>query len=223
MTGSDCTSATRNGANGVRPLKYGSGARSGASETNPTYVPVPFSAGADTIRVSGERSTGAPPSAGSTLSRDTVPRASLTTTPRESPVHPTIVGRWSKLSARGRVAPSAGETSTTRKVSAYVAGTSETVTATQRPSGDHATPPSAAGVAASGRTLRVATSTTDTSARTQSSASGDGEWEKAMAEPSGDQANAGPLSPAPTCPPTCTSGAVITCAALSCPPSTSRT
>src|SRR5256885_16578262 len=108
MTGSDCTSATRDGANGVRPLKYGSGARSGASETKPTYVPVLFSAGADTIRVAGERSTGAPPSAGSTLSRDSVPGASLTTPPRESPVHPTIVGRWSQPAARGGVAPAAG-------------------------------------------------------------------------------------------------------------------
>src|SRR2546430_8498691 len=141
MTGSDCTSATRDGANGVRPLKYGSGARSGASETKPTYVPALFSAGADTIRVSGDRSTGAPPSAGSTLSRDTVPRASLTTTPRESPVHPTIVGRWSKLSARGRVDPSAGETSTTRKVRAYGAGAPETRPPSPRPAGGPPPPP----------------------------------------------------------------------------------
>src|SRR2546429_6687364 len=141
MTGSDCTSATRDGANGVRPLTYGSGARSGASETKPTYVPVLFRAGADTIRVSGERSTGAPPSAGSTLSRDTVPRASLTTTPRESPVHPTIVGRWSKLSARGRVAPSAGETSTTRKVSAYAAGATQNVTTSHPACGVQRDPP----------------------------------------------------------------------------------
>src|SRR5256885_6094869 len=144
MTASDCTSATRNGANGLRPLKYGSGARSGASETNPTYVPVPFSAGADTIRVSGERSTGAPPSAGSTLSRDTVPRASLTTTPRESPVHPTIVGRWSKLSARGRFDPSAGETRTTRKGSADGGGAAETLTATPPARRGPAAPPSPA-------------------------------------------------------------------------------
>src|SRR2546430_10336603 len=162
MTGSDCTSATRDGANGVRPLKYGSGARSGASETKPTAVPALFSAGADTIRVSGDRSTGAPPSAGSTLSRDTVPRASLTTTPRESPVHPTIVGRWSKLSARGRVDPSAGETSTTRKVSAYVAGDFETVAVAHRPSGEPATSPPAARVAVTRRTLPVATSSTGT-------------------------------------------------------------
>src|SRR5207249_4682210 len=144
-------------------LVYGSGPRSGASETNPTYVPVRFRAGADTMTVSGDRSTGALPSAGSALSRDTVPRASLMTTARASPVHPTIAGRRSRLSGSGRATPSAGDTSTTRKVRAYVAGASETVTATQRPSGDHATPPSAGGVAVSGRTVPVATSTTDTS------------------------------------------------------------
>src|SRR5438309_648447 len=208
MAGSDCSSATRSGANGARGLTYGSGAWSGASETNPTCVPVPFRAGADTMSVSGERSTAAPPSAGSALRRDTVPRASLITTARASPVQPTIAGRRSKLSASGRTAPLTGETSSARDVGAYVAGASETVTATQRPSGDHAGPPSAAGVATSGRVLPVATSTTDTSARTQSSPAGEGECEKAIAAPSGDQSNAGPLIPAPTCPPTCTSCAV---------------
>src|SRR3989442_3414775 len=205
MAGSDCSSATRSGANGASLLTYGSGARSGASETNPTCVPGPFRVGADTMSVSGERSTAAPPSAGSALRRDTVPQASLITTARASPVHPTIAGRRSKLSASGRTAPVTCETSSTRNVSAYVAGVSETVTATQRPSGDHAGPPSAAGVATSGRVLPVATSTTDTSARTQSSPAGEGECEKAIAEPSGDQSNAAPLIPAPTCPPTCTS------------------
>src|SRR5881296_1132000 len=175
MAGSDCSSATRSGANGASRLTYGSGARSGASETNPTCVPGPFRAGADTMSVSGERSTAAPPSAGSALRRDTVPRASLITTARASPVQPTIAGRRSKLSASGRTAPFTGETSSTRNVSAYVTGASETVTATQRPSGDHAGPPSAAGVATSGRVLPVATSTTDTSARTQSSPAGEGD------------------------------------------------
>src|SRR5438128_9326 len=190
MAGSDCSSATGSGANGASLLTYGSGARAGASETNPTCVPGPFRVGADTMSVSGERSTAAPPSAGSALRRDTVPRASLITTARASPVHPTIAGRRSKLSASGRTAPFTGETSTTRNVSAYVAGASETVTATQRPSGDHAAPPSAAGVATSGRVLPVATSTTDTSARTQSSPAGEGECEEAIAAPSGDQSRA---------------------------------
>src|SRR2546425_1602199 len=123
MAGSDCSSATRSGANGASLLTYGSGARSGASETNPTCVPGPFRVGADTMSVSGERSTAAPPSAGSALRRDTVPRASLITTARASPVHPTIAGRRSKLSASGRTAPFTGETSSTRNVSAYVAVT----------------------------------------------------------------------------------------------------
>src|SRR5205809_2445 len=210
MAGSDCSSATRSGANGASRLTYGSGARSGASETNPTCVPGPFRAGADIMSVSGERSTGAPPSAGSALRRDTVPRASLITTARASPIHPTIAGRRSKLSASGRTAPFTGETSSTRNVSAYVTGASETVTATQRPSGDHAGPPSAAGVATSDRVLPVATSTTDTSARTQSSPAGEGECEKAIAAPSGAESNAGPLIPAPTFPPTWTSCGVST-------------
>src|SRR5437667_330674 len=156
------------------------------------------------------------------LSRATVPRASLMTTARASRVQPTMAGRRSKLSASGRAVPSAGETRTTRKVRAYVGGVSETVTAIQRPSGDHATPPSAAGVAAKGRTRPVATSTTDTSARTQSSPDGDGEWEKAIAEPSGDHSNAAPLSPAPRCPPTCRCGCVSGCPTLPAAASRSR-
>src|SRR2546426_468877 len=116
-----------------------------------------------------------------------------------------------------RLTYGSGEPSTTRNVSAYVAGASETVTATQRPSGDHAAPPSAAGVATSDRVLPVATSTTDTSARTQSSPDGEGECEKAIAAPSGDQSNAGPLIPAPTCPPTCTSCGVSSRATLPLP------
>src|SRR5256885_502295 len=190
MAVSDCSAATGIGVNGASRLRYGSGARSGASETNPTYVPVPFRPGADTMSVSGERSTATPPSAGSALRRETVPRASLITTARASPVHPTIAGRRSKLSASGWTAPFTGETSTTRNVSAYVAGASETVTAIQRPSGDHAGPPSAAGVATSGRVRPVATSTIDTSARTQSSPAGEGECEKAITAPSGDQSGA---------------------------------
>src|SRR5438876_316760 len=133
MAGSDCSSATRIAANGASRLTYGSGARSGASETNPTCVPGPFRAGADTMSVSGERSTAAPPSAGRALRRDTVPRASLMTTARASPVQPTSAGRRSKLSASGRTAPSTGETSTTRNVSAYLAGASETVAPIRRP------------------------------------------------------------------------------------------
>src|SRR6059058_6661012 len=222
MAGRDCSAATRSGANGVSRLTYGSGARSGASATNPTYVPAGFRVGADTMSVSGDRSTAAPPPDGSALSRATVPRASLMTTARASRVQPTIAGRRSKLSASGRAVPSAGETRTTRKVRAYVGGVSETVTAIQRPSGDHATPPSAAGVAAKGRTRPVATSTTDTSARTQSSPDGDGEWEKAIAEPSGDQSNAAPLSPAPRCPPTSRCGGVSGCPTLPAAASRSR-
>src|SRR5439155_10783145 len=91
---------------------------------------------------------------------------------------------------------------------------SETVTAIQRPSGDHATPPSAADVAAKGRTRPVATSTTDTSECTQSSPDGEGECENAIAKPSGAQSNAGPPIPAPTCPPTCTSWGVSSRTAL---------
>src|SRR2546430_2791708 len=202
MAGSDCSSATRMGANGTSRLTYGSGSRSGASETNPTCVPGPFRVGADTMSVSGERSTAAPPFAGSALRRDTVPRASLITTARASPVQPTIAGRRSKLSASGCTAPFTGETSSTRNGTPHVTGASETVTATQRPSGDHAGPPSAAGVATSDRVLLVATSTTDTSAPTQSSPAGEGECEKAIAAPSGAQSHAAPLIPAPTSPPT---------------------
>src|SRR2546422_10670810 len=145
------------------------------------------------------------------------------TTARASPVQPTTAGRRSKLSASGGTGPFTGETSTTRNVSAYVAGASETVTAIERPSGDHAGPPSAAGVATSGRVLPVATSTTDTSARTQSSPDGEGECEKAIAAPSGDQSNAGPLIPAPVCPPTCTSCGVSSRATVpAAPPTATR-
>src|SRR5207247_10406085 len=131
-------------------------------------------------------------------------------------------GPRAEPAANRRDVPLAGENGTTRKVRAEVRGVSETVTAIQRPSGDHATPPSAAGVAAKGRTRPVATSTTDTSARTQSSPDGDGEWEKAIAEPSGDQSNAAPLSPAPRCPPTCRCGCVRACPTLPAAPSRSR-
>jgi hypothetical protein len=122
----------------------------------------------------GVRSTMAPPSTGAALTRFTVPRVSVKMTRLPSADQPSRSGRSSAVGASARGAPPSLGTTAMRAAKAQLGGSSDTTSATDRPSGEKRGSDSDAALEARTRTAAVSTSTMETSVRGQSSAYGVG-------------------------------------------------